>query len=321
MATRRPKASESAERTEQVLPPLEDGELVSVLEVKVLSKATKPPKPYTEGTLLDDMRNAGKFLEETEFRKVLRQVNGLGTAATRDATIEGLKHDRYVIAQSKYLKPTPKGIALIQWLEQACPILVDVATTARWEAELDVVAQQGGGVAFEKSIVEQVRHAVDALKASPRLNLNPTQKESSLMSEDNGRAPSVKQLEFAERIAEQTGVPLPEEARTSMSACSRFIDENKSKMPSSGSLPPTQKQLEFVKRVAQAAGVAVPEGVLSDARECSRFIDEHKSKLDNSPSPKALDYAESIAKKKGIEIPADARRDRAKLSAFIDANR
>lgn len=72
----------------------------------VKEKDTQPPKAYTEGTLLKAMESAGKQIEDEELRDAMKD-SGLGTPATRAATIERLKNVGYVEMQGKR-SPSPK---------------------------------------------------------------------------------------------------------------------------------------------------------------------------------------------------------------------
>jgi hypothetical protein len=63
--TKRGPGSGEEERGEQALPPgLAKGQPQEVIDVKALKKKTRPPKRYTEGTLLTAMETAGKTLDE-----------------------------------------------------------------------------------------------------------------------------------------------------------------------------------------------------------------------------------------------------------------
>ncbi len=275
MATSKPAAGDAA----QSLPELDDGELATVLSVDVKERKTKPPSHYTEGLLLDDMKGAAKFIEDDpELRKMLRSVSGLGTAATRDATIEGLKHDKYIEKSGKHLVATAKGIAFIEWLDKVMPELTDVATTARWEAELALVAEKGGGKAFESRVETMVKNLVSILKSAPPLGVpstsSSTSKETSHMSETNGQRaskPTDKMLEFAKSIAKRVGVRVPDEVMTDFDQCKQFIDSNKD-----AAMRPSDKQLNFANSIAERKGLTIPDEVLANGRELSKWIDDHK---------------------------------------------
>ncbi|MDP1007883.1 DNA topoisomerase, partial [Klebsiella pneumoniae] len=71
------------------LVPVQPGEVVRTESVDVKALQTKPPARYTEATLLSAMEGAGKLIDDDELREAMAE-KGLGTPATRAATIEGL---------------------------------------------------------------------------------------------------------------------------------------------------------------------------------------------------------------------------------------
>lgn len=275
MTTAKPGADSAA----SLLPDLEDGELAAIESIEVKERKTKPPALYTEGTLLDDMKAAAKFVEDDPvLKKMLREASGLGTAATRDSIIEGLKHDKYIEKSGKNLVATAKGEAFILWLESFMPELTDVALTARWEAELSLVAQQGGGKAFEARVTDSVKKLISILKTAHPLGVpsssSSTSKESSSMSDTTPKRankPTDKMLEFAKNVAKRIGVRVPDEVMTDFDACREFLDTNKD-----AAMRPSDKQLNFAKSIAERKGVDIPEDVMANGRELSKWIDEHK---------------------------------------------
>ena len=121
---------------EQALPQLQKGQRVPVKSAKAVAKKTTPPSPYTENTLLAAMENAGKFVENEELRRQMKE-RGLGTPATRAAIIERLIAVDYVRREKKALIPTDKGIRLIA---VAPDQLSSPETTGRWEKGLSDIA-------------------------------------------------------------------------------------------------------------------------------------------------------------------------------------
>jgi len=123
----------------QMLPPLRDGEMVGLSEPLVETKETKPPPRYSEGTLIEAMANAWRFVENPEHRERLKEAKGIGTPATRAEIIQGLKRQDMLVASGKQIVPTERGLALFGILENADRALVDPAVTAKLEFLLDEV--------------------------------------------------------------------------------------------------------------------------------------------------------------------------------------
>ena len=80
---------------EQDLPLLHEGDVVHCAEAEVLAKQTKPPAHYSDATLLRAMETAGRLVEDDEAAEAMKE-SGLGTPATRAATIERLIDKEYL---------------------------------------------------------------------------------------------------------------------------------------------------------------------------------------------------------------------------------
>jgi DNA topoisomerase-3 len=121
------------EKEPPVLPPIEAGQEWDVVKVGVKEGETKPPPRYSESALLGAMETAGKLVEDEELRQQMKD-SGLGTPATRAATIERLIKVGYVEREKKILVPTEKGRSLIGLLGKSP--LTSAELTARWEERL-----------------------------------------------------------------------------------------------------------------------------------------------------------------------------------------
>ena len=145
----------------QDLPPgLVPGLAQDVLEAKAVAKKTRPPKRFTEATLLTAMETAGKTLDDKELSAAMRE-RGLGTPATRADTIETLLRREYIerLGRGKTLGATDKGIRLI---EQVHPNVKSPAMTGHWEAELGKIQRGEGDLeTFMRGIEAYVREAVE----------------------------------------------------------------------------------------------------------------------------------------------------------------
>lgn len=158
---------ENAEN-EAPLPTMQTGDAVQGQGGRVQAKQTKPPARFADGSLIDAMSNVHKFVIDPEARAKLKETSGLGTEATRAATIEGLLHRGYLQKKGKQLLSTEKGRALIQYLEKTgLSEFADPATTARWEDHLGSIADgKLDPKRFYGAIVGAVEEACQKLKGS-----------------------------------------------------------------------------------------------------------------------------------------------------------
>jgi DNA topoisomerase-3 len=90
---------------------------VRLQEVLSQDEETKPPARITEGRLLSLMENAGQDLDDENLAAVMHE-KGIGTPATRAEIIENLIGKGYALRQGKSLRPTVKGIRLIDTLHR-----------------------------------------------------------------------------------------------------------------------------------------------------------------------------------------------------------
>jgi DNA topoisomerase-3 len=148
----------------QDLPPLEPGQTVTVDRLELREGETRPPRPYTDATLLAAMKNAGRTLEDRDLARSMR-AGGLGTPATRAEIIERLIRTGYVERQRKQLRSTEKGRALIAVV--ASP-LKEPALTARWEQALKEVEEGSRPVEdFDRGIRDLVLELIPRVWAGP----------------------------------------------------------------------------------------------------------------------------------------------------------
>jgi len=117
-------------------------------------KSTQPPKAYTEGTLLKAMESAGKSIEDDELREAMKDT-GLGTPATRAATIERLKQVGYIGLTGKKLEISLKGVTAIELIRGAgVELLASPEMTGRWEQRLHQISR---GEASDVQFIEKVK--------------------------------------------------------------------------------------------------------------------------------------------------------------------
>lgn len=113
---------DNEEEQETNLPRLEEGEHLTLKELKPNQHFTQPPPRYTEATLIRE-------LEE----------NGIGRPSTYAPTLSTILQRGYVEREGKALKPTIVGETVTRLMKEQFSKIVDVKFTAEMEQELDEV--------------------------------------------------------------------------------------------------------------------------------------------------------------------------------------
>ncbi len=151
-----PKDTDADE--EQALPAgLHPGQARSVEKVETRQKRTRPPRRFTDATLLTAMETAGQTLDDRELSEAMKE-RGLGTPATRAEIIETLIRREYVERQGKALHVTERGLRLIDAVH---PDVKSPALTGEWEAELERIRKGAARLPdFMRRIEQLVRDLV-----------------------------------------------------------------------------------------------------------------------------------------------------------------
>ncbi|MEJ6003355.1 DNA topoisomerase III [Paucibacter soli] len=130
------QSDDAADGTGANLVPVAAGEMVRTEGTDVKALQTKPPARYTEATLLSAMEGAGKLVDDDELREAMAE-KGLGTPATRAATIEGLITEKYMLREGRELIPTAKAFQLMTLLRGlGVEDLTKPELTGNWEFQL-----------------------------------------------------------------------------------------------------------------------------------------------------------------------------------------
>jgi DNA topoisomerase III len=170
-------AADDDEGRDQQLPRLERGEAVDTREVEALEKETKPPRRYSDASLLGAMETAGKLVDDEELREAMKE-SGIGTPATRAAIIERLIDVGYVERDARALVATEKGLNVVRLLD-GHP-LTSPALTGDWEHRLARIEEgEERREKFMDDIAKFAGETVGVLDTTlkdvriPRANLGP----------------------------------------------------------------------------------------------------------------------------------------------------
>lgn len=88
--------NEKEDETIKELPKIKLNDVVTLTDQNIISGKTTPPKYFTEGTLIQAMRNIAKYIDNAAEKKLLKETDGLGTEATRAEIIERLKAHNFI---------------------------------------------------------------------------------------------------------------------------------------------------------------------------------------------------------------------------------
>jgi DNA topoisomerase-3 len=170
-------ADDDDEGSDQQLPKLELAEAALTHRIKSDAKETKPPRRYSDGSLLDAMETAGKLVDDEELREAMKD-SGIGTPATRAAIIERLLSVGYIERDGRALVVTEKGLNVIRLLGEHA--LTEPSLTGEWEHRLaNIETGSDSRKAFMAEIVKFAEETVAYLDTTlkdariPRANLGP----------------------------------------------------------------------------------------------------------------------------------------------------
>ncbi|MDG2194373.1 MAG: DNA topoisomerase, partial [Polaribacter sp.] len=140
-------------------------------EPSFLEKETKPPRNFTEASLLRAMETAGKQVDDDEMRELMKE-NGIGRPSTRASIIETLFRRKYIERKKKLVLPTSTGIQLIELIDNE--LLKSAELTGRWEKRLKEIERgdfnAGTFIKNMKKMVDDLVYEVRSNKSKVRIS-------------------------------------------------------------------------------------------------------------------------------------------------------
>jgi DNA topoisomerase-3 len=165
------------EDTDQQLPRLLQDEQVQTRKIESIRKETKPPRRYSDASLLGAMETAGKLVDDDELREAMKD-SGIGTPATRAAIIERLITVGYLERDGRALVATEKGLNVIRLLNEHA--LTSPGLTGSWEQRLGKIERgedsrqdfMGDIAGFARETVRELDETLKDVRI-PRARLGP----------------------------------------------------------------------------------------------------------------------------------------------------
>ncbi|MEO1337616.1 MAG: DNA topoisomerase, partial [Myxococcota bacterium] len=142
-----------------------EGVSVESKAFELTNEQTKPPPRITEARLLSLMENAGRYVDDEEAAEAMKD-SGIGTPATRADIIENLISKGYVTRAGRALRPSVKGIRLIDILRRMkADRLASPSLTGQLERHLgDVERKKMSADAFMNEVSDYAEQVVDLTK-------------------------------------------------------------------------------------------------------------------------------------------------------------
>ena len=156
----------SKEKQKEEIPDPEyaKGRVLVFEDAKTKECVTKPPKHYTDSTILSVMNNIDNRIDDNELKMAVKG-KGIGTEATRAEIIEDLISAGYLQREGKMLLATKFGSDFIASVPDN---IKSVERTAEWEQELENIRNGKDETSFIEEVKEFVRSVIEFENSSTR---------------------------------------------------------------------------------------------------------------------------------------------------------
>ncbi len=192
---------------ETILPDLEEGQELSLLELLPEQHFTKPPPRYNEASLI-------KTLEE----------KGIGRPSTYSPIIETIQSRGYVIKENKAFVPTEIGFVVVELMVSYFPEIIDIDFTARMEQRLDEIEEgkeKGLKVlndfyhGYFKDRLAEADKKIEKVEITPEVSDETCPHCGENLVYKHGRfgrflaCPSYPECKYTKKVLKETGVACP----------------------------------------------------------------------------------------------------------------
>lgn len=195
------------EDKDTILPTLEEGDSLKLLELLPEQHFTQPPPRYNEASLI-------KTLEE----------KGIGRPSTYSPIIETIQSRGYVIKENKAFKPTELGCVIVELMIAFFPEIIDIDFTVRLERQLDEIEE--GQQDWLKVIIDfydgyfkerlaEAEEKIEKVEVAPEVSTEKCPQCDSQLVYKHGRfgrflaCPSYPECKYTKNIVKETGVECP----------------------------------------------------------------------------------------------------------------
>ncbi|MFO7951240.1 MAG: type I DNA topoisomerase [Bacillota bacterium] len=192
---------------ETVLPELEEGQKLKLLDLQPNQHFTKPPPRYNEASLI-------KTLEE----------KGIGRPSTYSPIIETIQSRGYVNKENKAFIPTEIGFVVVELMVQYFPEIIDIDFTARLEQQLDEIEEgkqermkvlNDFYYGYFKDRLAEADEKIEKVEITPQVSDENCPRCGEQLIYKHGRfgqflaCPSYPDCKYTKKVVKETGVTCP----------------------------------------------------------------------------------------------------------------
>lgn len=151
--------------SDKPLPNINTGDTIHVREFNAVEKTTTPPKRLTQATLIGQMENFAKYIEDKKLKTMMQDVKGIGMPSSRAKIISDLIKTGYMDDQKDGLHITDTGKQYIENLKGLKIARPEI--TAEWETRMQHIKEGSEDyTSVEKDMIRFVREVVAEIQAS-----------------------------------------------------------------------------------------------------------------------------------------------------------
>ncbi|WP_432356099.1 DNA topoisomerase III [Sporosarcina sp. A2] len=176
------QTAEKEEEDNQTLPLVAESNPVQS-KLEIVEGFTKPPKPYTEGQLINLMKTCGKYVDEDDEIAILKEIEGIGTEATRAGVIERVKEQNYIEVKKNIVYVTEKGQIICEAVKGT--LLASPTMTAKWELYLQKI---GEGTGNQEAFIQNTKKFIEKTIAETKDKIESNDKIVALKEQAEERS-------------------------------------------------------------------------------------------------------------------------------------
>ena len=163
------KGQDDEDEKDQTLPVVDQGEQVTKTGEKLDEKLTKPPRRYSEASLVKEL-----------------EKRGIGRPSTYASIVGVIKKREYVRIEKRNLVPSDRGEKLVDFLASKHPWVIDYAMTANMETYLDQVESHESGCSWQAFVkdVHSKTGFIDPASQSPGSGGSLSEKQMAIITKN-----------------------------------------------------------------------------------------------------------------------------------------